>query len=155
SGLTTLVGVAAGANAWQRAMKVAWTGALITFLAVGLIGWLVALFPQAWTQLFTPDAEVIDACVSYIRHVAPFYCLFGLGISLNFASQGAGRMTVPLIASCARMLTSAIVGWLMVEKTDLGLPGLFAAIAFGIVVYACTIAGTLVVAPWREKVSGP
>ena len=56
---------------------------LIAFAAIGLIGWLVALFPHAWSRLFSSDAQVIEASVSYIGHIAPFYCLFGLGISLN------------------------------------------------------------------------
>jgi len=149
SGLTTLVGMAAGANAWQRAMKVAWTGGLIAFGAIGVIGWLVALFPQAWSRLFASDPEVIEASMSYIGHIAPFYCMFGLGISLNFASQGAGRMTAPLVASIARMMTSTTAAWLVVEKTDLGLAGLFGAIALGIVVYGCVIPASLLVAPWR------
>jgi Na+-driven multidrug efflux pump len=92
--------------------------------------------------------------MSYIAHIAPFYCFFGLGISLNFASQGAGRMTAPLLASIARMLTSTTAAWLVVEKTDLGLGGLFAAIALGIVVYGCVIPASLLVAPWRGKAEG-
>jgi putative MATE family efflux protein len=151
SGLTTLVGVAAGAGAWQRAVRVVWTGGLIAFVATGLIGWLVALFPESWSRLFTSDDQVAAASMSYIRHVAPFYCLFGLGISLNFASQGAGRMTAPLMASFARMITATIAGWIVVEKTNLGLDGLFGAIALGIVVYGCWIAASLLVRPWREK----
>jgi putative MATE family efflux protein len=149
SGLTTLVGVAAGAGAWRRAVRVAWTGGLTAFGAVGLIGWLVVLFPEAWSRLFTSDDRVIAASMSYIRHVAPYYCLFGLGISLNFASQGAGRMTVPLVAGLARMITATVAGWIVVEKTDLGLDGLFWAIALGMIVSACAIAGSLLVAPWR------
>ena len=151
SGLTTLVGVAAGAGAWQRAVRVAWIGGLTAFAAVGLIGWTVALFPEAWSRLFTSDAPVAAASTSYIRHIAPFYCLLGLGISLNFASQGAGRMATPLLASFARMITAMIAGWIVVEKTDLGLNGLFGAIALGIVVYGCWFAGSLLLRPWREK----
>jgi putative MATE family efflux protein len=151
SGLTTLVGVAAGAGAWQRAVRVAWTGGLIAFAAVGLIGGLVALFPEAWSRLFTSDDQVAIASISYIRRIAPFYCLFGLGISLNFASQGAGRMTAPLMASFARMITVTLAGWIVVEKTNLGLNGLFGAIALGIIVYGCWIAASLLVTPWREK----
>jgi putative MATE family efflux protein len=151
SGLTTLVGVAAGAEAWQRAVRVAWTGGLIAFVAVGLIGWLVALFPEAWSRLFTANDQVASASMCYIRHVAPFYCLFGLGVSLNFASQGAGRMAAPLMASFARMAAATIIGWTVVEKTSLGLQGLFSAIAFGIVVYGCWIAASLFVRPWRAK----
>lgn len=153
SGLTTLVGVAVGAGAWQRSMRVAWTGGLIAFSAIGLSGWLVALFPEAWSRLFASDDQVVAASVSYIRHVAPFYCLFGLGISLNFASQGAGRMTAPLMASFARMITATIAGWIAVDKTNLGLDGLFDAIALGIVVYGCWIAASLLVRPWRERIA--
>jgi Na+-driven multidrug efflux pump len=89
--------------------------------------------------------------MSYIRHVAPFYCLFGLGISLNFASQGAGRMTAPLMASFARMITATFAGWTVIEKTNLGLDGLFGAIALGIVIYGCWVPASLLVRPWREK----
>jgi Na+-driven multidrug efflux pump len=91
------------------------------------------------------------ASTSYIRHVAPFYCLFGLGISLNFASQGAGRMGVPLIASIARLLVATGAGWIVVEKTNLGLDGLFGVIGLGIIVYGCMVAGSLLVTPWRER----
>lgn len=151
SGLTTLVGVAVGANEWRRAVRVTWTGGLIAFGAIGVIGWLVTLFPETWSRLFASDNQVIAASTSYIRHVAPFYCLFGLGISLNFASQGAGRMAAPLVASFARMILSTLVGWTVVEKTDLGLNGLFGAVALGIIVYGCTIAGSLLATPWREE----
>jgi Na+-driven multidrug efflux pump len=151
SGLTTLVGVAAGAKAWRRAVKAAWTGGLIAFAVIGSIGWLVVLFPEAWSRLFTSDDRVAAASLSYIRHVAPFFCLFGLGISLNFASQGAGRMTAPLIASFARMITAIVAGWIVVEKTSFGVDGVFAAIALGIIVYGCWIAGSLLFTPWREK----
>ncbi len=154
SGLTTLVGVAAGAGAWQRAVRAAWIGGLTAFAAIGLIGWLVALFPEAWSRLFTSDDRVAAVSISYIRHVAPFYCLFGVGISLNFASQGAGRMSTPLMASFARMVTAMIAGWIVVEKLDLGLSGLFGAIALGIVVYGCWFVGSLLVRPWRAK-AGP
>lgn len=153
SGLTTLVGVAAGANAWRRAVRVAWTGGLTAFVTVGLIGWLVVFFPELWSRLFTSDHQVVAAGTSYIRHVAPFYCLFGLGISLNFASQGAGRMAVPLVASIARLLVATGSGWIVVEKTSLGLDGLFGAIGLGMIVYGCTIGGSLLLAPWGESAS--
>jgi Na+-driven multidrug efflux pump len=83
--------------------------------------------------------------------VRRYYCLFGLGISLTFASQGAGRMTAPLVAGFARMITATLAGWIVVEKTDLGLDGLFGAIALGMIVSGCWIAGSLLVAPWRGQ----
>jgi putative MATE family efflux protein len=151
TGLTTLVGVAAGADDWKRAVRVAWIGGLIAFATVGGIGWTVALLPENWSRLFTDDPPVIAASVAYITHVAPFYCLFGLGLTLYFASQGAGRMTAPFMAGIARLVVTTPGGWLAVEKLGLGLGDLFTAIAVGMTVYGGLIAGPLLIAPWRSR----
>lgn len=47
------------------------------------------------------------------------------------------------------MVTSVAAGWFAVEHTALGLDGVFAAIAVGIVIYGATLAGSLFVKPWR------
>lgn len=151
TGCTTLVGVAAGAGDWKRAAGVAWTGGLLAFAAIGAVGWTVALLPEGWARLFTADPEVIAASTAYIVRVAPFYCLFGLGLTLNFASQGAGRMMVPLMGSVGRMVVATTGGWLAVETFGLGLDGLFIAIAAGTAAYGCLIAGPLLIAPWRSR----
>ncbi|MFI5002790.1 MAG: MATE family efflux transporter [Reyranellales bacterium] len=151
TGCTTLVGVAAGADDWKRAVRVAWTGGLVAFAAIGAIGWTVALLPATWSRLFTSDAEVIAASVAYITHVAPFYCLFGLGLTLNFSSQGAARMTTPFAAGIARLVVATAGGWFAVDKMGLGVGGVFTAIAAGMIVYGCLIAGHLLLAPWRSR----
>jgi putative MATE family efflux protein len=153
TGLTTLVGVAAGAGDWRRATRVAWTGGLAGFATIGAIGWTVALLPEPWSRLFTAEPQVIAASVAYITRVAPFYCLFGLGLTLYFASQGAGRMTTPLVASLVRQGIVTVGGWLAVERLGLGLDGVFAAIAVGMIVYGCSIAGALLVRPWGASSS--
>jgi len=150
TGLTTLVGVAAGADDWRRANRAAWLGGAIAFAIIGLIGWTVALVPEAWTRLFTADDAVIAASVACLTRVAPFFCLFGLGLTLYFASQGAGRMTVPFTASLVRLVVATAGGWLAVEWLGLGLDGVFAAIAAGLTAYGCLIAGGLLVRPWRS-----
>ncbi len=151
SGLTTLVGVAAGAHDWKRAVRVAWIGGLIAFASIGTFGWAVALWAEGWARLFTGEPQVIAATVAYITHVAPFYCLFGLGMTLNFASQGAGRMTAPFLAGLARMAVATAGGWYAVEKLGLGLDGVFTAIAVGMIVFGVLIAGPLLITPWGPK----
>jgi Na+-driven multidrug efflux pump len=151
TGATTLVGIAAGAGAWQRAVKVAWTGGLFAFFAMGAIGWAIALLPEAWSHLFASDPAVIAASVACIVHVAPFYCLFGLGLTLNFACQGAGRMAVPVVASVARLAVAAGGGWFAVEKIGLGLDGVFMAIAASLAIYGFLIGGALLLFPWRSR----
>ena len=151
TGLVTLVGVAAGAGDWKRAARATWIGGLAAFGAIGLIGCVVALLPESWSRLFTGDPQVIAASVAYITRVAPFYCLFGLGLTLNFASQGAGRMMTPLVAGVARLLAATAGGWFAVERLGLGLDGVFTAIAACMAVYGCLIAGRLAAAPWRSR----
>jgi putative MATE family efflux protein len=151
SGLTTLVGVAAGANDWKRAVRATWTGGLIAFFLIGTFGWIVALVPEGWARLFTGDPRVVAATVGYITHVAPFYCLFAMGMTINFACQGAGRMTTPLVAGVARLVLATGGGWFATERLGLGLDGVFAAIAGAMMVYGLMIAVPLLVKPWGPK----
>jgi Na+-driven multidrug efflux pump len=67
------------------------------------------------SRLFSSDPQVIAATVAYITHVAPFYCLFGLGMTLSFASQGAGRMKAPFFAGIARLIVATTGGWFGIE----------------------------------------
>lgn len=151
SGLTTIVGVAAGANDWQRAVRAAWFGSLVAGLGIGTFGWIVALVPEGWARLFTSDPEVIAATVSYITHVAPFYCLFGVGMTLSFASQGANRMAPPFIAGITRLVVATLGGWYAVEILGWGLHGVFTAIAVGMITFGVLIAGPLLIHPWRRR----
>ncbi|MDP2372455.1 MATE family efflux transporter [Reyranella sp.] len=151
SGLTTIVGVAAGANDWRRAVRAAWIGSLVAGLGIGAFGWIVALVPEGWAQLFTSDPEVIAATVAYITRVAPFYCLFGVGMTLSFASQGANRMVAPFLAGVTRLFVATLGGWFAIEILGWGLEGVFTAIAVGMVVFGALIAGPLLVHPWRGR----
>lgn len=151
SALTTLVGVAAGANDWQRAVRAAWIGGLAAGGTIGVLGWIVAVLPAEWARLFSRDPEVIAAAVHYITRVAPFFCLFGLGLTLSFASQGAGRMAAPMIAGLARMAVATVGAWVAVDVLGWGLPGVFVAVAAGMIVFGTCIAGPLAVRPWRAR----
>ncbi len=56
------------------------------------IGLAAAAWPQAWLGLFGDDPLMIEAGSAYLRRVAPTYGFFALGLTLYFASQGAGRL---------------------------------------------------------------
>ncbi len=151
SGLTVLVGVAAGANDWQRAVRVAWIGSLISGGVIGLFGWIVALVPEGWARLFTSDPAVIEATVGYITRVAPFYCLFGVGMTLSFASQGAGRMAAPFAAGITRLIVATSGGWIAIELLGWGLTGVYCAIAVGMICFGAIIIVPLLISPWRAR----
>jgi putative MATE family efflux protein len=107
----SMVGMAIGAGNVARARRVAWTGGIYAAALVGIIGLIVALWPDLWSALFTSDPGVLAAARSYFTWAAPTYALYGIGLCLFFASQGAGKMLWPVLAGSIRLLVIAIGGW--------------------------------------------
>lgn len=100
--LVAMVGTSIGAGRRERALRVAWIGAAIAAALCEVIGCGAALFPRAWLALFDSDPAMIEAGSRYLHIVGPVYGLFGLGMALYFASQGAGRLLWPLLANFTR-----------------------------------------------------
>jgi Na+-driven multidrug efflux pump len=147
--LVTIVGTNVGAGQMARARRVAWTGAGLAAVATGSVGLLAALFPQGWLGLFSAEPAVLAAGEGYLRIVGPAYSLFGLGLALYFASQGAGRLLWPLMAGFARLLVAAAGGWSAVHWLGGGLPALFAAIALAFAVFAAIQVAAIKTGSWH------
>jgi putative MATE family efflux protein len=135
--LVVLVGTNVGAGRAGRAKKIAWTGTAAAMAVCLAIGLLVALFPSAWVGIFSDDPAVLETGSLYLRIVAPTYPLFGAGLALYFASQGAGTILLPMLAGSARLLV-VIAGGAIVLSLGAPLGWLFAVIALGL-----TTLGTL------------
>ena len=110
--LVAMVGTNIGAGRRDRALHAAWTGAAIAAALTELIGLCAAVFPHAWLAMFDSDPAMLDAGTRYLHAVGPVYGLFGLGMALYFASQGAGKLRWPLIANLTRLVIAAGGGWL-------------------------------------------
>ncbi len=133
--LVAMVGTNVGAGEWQRARRIAWTGAVLAAGLTGAIGIAAALAPAAWIGLFSSETSVRAAGTPYLRIVGPFYSFLGLGFALYFASQGMGRVLGTVLAGTARLAVIVIGGWLVVHFTYLGADGLFFVIALGMMVF--------------------
>jgi Na+-driven multidrug efflux pump len=112
-----MVGTNIGAGRRERALRTAWIGAAIAAAICEVIGVAAAAAPQAWLSLFDSDPQMLDAGARYLHVVGPVYGLFGLGMALYFASQGAGRLLWPLLANFARLLIAAGGGFLALRWT--------------------------------------
>jgi Na+-driven multidrug efflux pump len=116
--------------------------------AVGLI---VAIWPHAWLSLFGDDARMLATGEAYLRIVGPAYGFFGLGLSLYFASQGAGRLLWPLLAGFARLTIAGTGGWLATRWFGADLPGLYAAMAAGLVALGIMNAAAIRLGAWSAR----
>ncbi len=148
--LTTLVATNMGAGQLARALRVTWLGGAVVAAITGTIGVVAALAPALWMNLFTADAQVRAFGASYLHIVGGFYGLFGLGLALFFASQGAGRMFWPLAGSAMRLVLVAVGGWVCVSLLQAPASAFFAVVALSLGVYAATIAGAIWFGRWTS-----
>jgi Na+-driven multidrug efflux pump len=155
SALVFMVGTHIGAGALARAHRVAWTGAIGAALITGTFGLTGAIVPLAWGGLFTSDPTALQACISYLRIVGPFYSFYGLGLALYFASQGAGKVLWPVLATCVQLIITVGGGALAVLWLGRGLHSLYILIAIGLIVYGAGTALAIALGAWRREPLGP
>jgi len=145
--LVALVGTNIGAGNAKRALRIAWTGATIAFLLTETIGVAAAIYPRAWLRLFGSDPAMLETGSAYLRAVGPFYGVFGFGLALYFASQGAGRLLWPLAAGFARMVFAIGGGWLALRLTG-SLPVMFFVVGVALAIYGGGIALSVRLGAW-------
>ena len=114
------------------------------------VGLAAAFWPEAWLGLLGHDAAMLDAGTAYLRIVGPTFGFFGLGLSLCFAAQGAGRLLWPLLGGLFRMIIAVCGGWLVLSLTG-SLSWTFAALALALVVYGVTVATSVASGVWFRR----
>lgn len=142
-----MVGMAIGAGDVARARSVAWTAAGVTASILGVVGLVVALFPDLWVTIFTRDAQVLGYGRLFLHWAGPGFAFFGIGLTLYFASQGAGRMAGPVFAATMRLLLVGVGGSLLVAHGATA-GQLFALSAASMVVYGLSCAGAMKFDRW-------
>jgi putative MATE family efflux protein len=145
--LVALVGTNIGAGQRERALRIAWIGAVLAFAMTESVGIAAAIFPRGWLSLFGTDPVMLDTGTSYLRIVGPFYGFFGFGLALYFASQGAGKLLWPLLAGLLRLVTAAGGGWLALRATG-SLGQLFVALGVALAVYGGLVGLSVASGAW-------
>lgn len=148
--MVALVGTNIGAGQNARALRIALTGGGIAFAISEIIGLTAAAFPVAWLGLFGDDPAMLATGADYLRMVGPTYGFFGLGLSLYFASQGAGRLFWPLAGGMLRLFIAVVGGWAAYALTG-SLRLVFATLAAALVVYGVVVAGAVARGVWFGK----
>lgn len=148
--LVALVGTNIGAGQRERALSIALTGGAIAFAATEAIGLAAAIWPHAWLELFDSDPMMIETGAAYLRLVGPTFGFFGLGLSLYFASQGAGRLAWPLLSGFMRLVVAIGGGWLALRLTG-SVHALFAALSVALVIYGASLAMAIRSGVWFAR----
>ena len=145
-----MVGMAMGAGDVARARRVAWTGATIAAICLGIIGFIFAIFPDLWAVHFTSDPHVLQATRDYLRWSGPAYPFFGFGMCLFFAAQGAGKVLGPVLSSTLRLVTIAGGGLIAMH---FGAPfwTLFAMVGLALVLYGVATGASVYFTRWGPK----
>ena len=147
--LTAAVGLNFGAGQYARARRIAWLGGGATFAATATIGGVFALWPHLWLDRFTADPAAYAVGTHYLWIVGPFYGLFAAGQTLYFASQGTGRMGLPVTVGVARFVVVAGLAALLTASA-LPVGWLFGAVALGLVIVGAGLSACVALSgPWN------
>jgi putative MATE family efflux protein len=145
-----MIGMAIGAGRIARGRRIAMIAGCVSFVSVGLVGTLIAIFPNLWVDIFTHDPGVRAASRQYLATAAPMYAFIGLSISMYFSSQGAAKVLGPVLAQTARLVFVAGGGfWLSTHDATAG--NFFVLAAASMVVLGVLSAASVVLTRWEPK----
>ena len=146
-----MVGMAMGAGKHKRARNVAWTAGAVSALNLTVIGLIVVVAPNLWAALFTSDQAVLEYARHYLRIAGLAFPFFGMGLTLYFASQGAGKMVGPVVAGTVRLIV-VILGGLWITSLPGTADQLFWLVAVSMVIYGLSMIASVKLTPWGNNV---
>ena len=126
---STMVGQNLGAKKPDRAERSVWITGWINMALLGMIGAVLALFPEPFIRLFITDDKVIASGVLCLRIVSLGYISYGLGMVLANSFNGAGDTSTPLkINIVAYWLVEIPLAYFLAIRSGLEEEGVFISI---------------------------
>lgn len=92
---STLVGQNLGAGQPDRAEKSAWIAGKVNMLTMAIVSILLFLIPESLISFFSNDTVVIEVGISCLRTICMGLIIYGLGMTLVNAINGAGDTQTP------------------------------------------------------------
>jgi len=151
---TPMVGMAIGAGRIARARRVAWIAGAAAFIALGVLGTLISIFPDLWVSMFTNDPAVREASSRYLHISSPMLAFIGLNMGLYFSSQGAAKIIGPVLSQTGRLAFVAVGGSLLVAS-NAGETAFFALAAGSMVMLGLGTALAVYLSNWGAKPAKP
>lgn len=128
---SALVGQALGAGSPHQARRSLQTSLVLSAVAMGCTGILLALFPTLWLSLFASGsgaATLLAAALPIMLITASEQPLIGVAMTLSGALRGAGYTLAPLLSQLVGTVFIRLgFGWWLGFQLGLGLEGLYLA----------------------------
>jgi len=149
--MTSMVGINVGAGNVARAEHIGWVGGLFAAALTGAVGVTLAVAPGLWLGFFTDDAATWASGEAYLRIVGPLFAFQGLGLALYFASQGAGTVVWPVLATVLRFVVGVGGAALGVYVFEQSLTLVYVCMAAAMLLYGSLTAASVKLGAWRRS----
>ena len=150
---STLVGQNIGAGNISRAEKTARLSALVTFIALSLLGLVCSLLAAPIVRFFVPQSpQVIAEGAHLLRIVSWSFGFVGLQFALLGVLRARGEMLAAMTTSLvSQWLLSLPLAYLLSKHTALGADGLWWALPLSNIVTACIAGALFLWGPWKTR----
>ena len=128
-----LVGQNLGAKQVDRAERSARVANVLGAAIMAVIGAIFLVFPETFIRIFTPDTDVVEIGIVYLRFLAPTFGFIAFSLVLGKALNGAGDTFSPMVITLGSQLVVGL-GLVIVLSHLIGLNGVWIGIALSNVV---------------------
>ena len=128
-----LVGQNLGANQVDRAERSARVANILGAAIMAVIGAIFLVFPETFIRIFTPDTDVVEIGIVYLRFLAPTFGFIAFSLVLGKALNGAGDTFSPMVITLGSQLVVGL-GLVIILSHRIGLNGVWIGIALSNVV---------------------
>jgi putative MATE family efflux protein len=136
---TTLVGQNLGAGDPRRAARCAWRTLFLTCLPVGAVTVLLVAFPEGAVRVFSNDARVVSAGVTYVLLVGLTQLFMAAEVVLLGAFAGAQWTAIPAVIEIGLTAVRVPLAMWLVNR-GWGVEAVWSAIAFTTVIKGSLLA---------------
>jgi putative MATE family efflux protein len=126
----TLVGQNLGAGRPDRAEKSVWRAAFMNMIFLGVVTLIFLIFAKPFLSFFSDDAEVLRNGIQCLQIVCLGYVFYAYGMVISQSFNGAGDTRTPTLVNLFGFWIFQIpLAYLLAIVTDVGTPGVYAAIS--------------------------
>lgn len=130
SSVAVMVGHNLGAKEPARAEASVITGLKLYTACTFTFFMICYFFSEMVAKVFTSDPAAAGYVVKYLKTVAPFYLLMGVGLMTGAAFNGSGATKTPLVINAvANLLIQVPLAFILTRIPSIGARGIFIATA--------------------------